>query len=187
VSGFNYDADDTPDEVVRGVAADIGGRGLRPLTPDEIAEREEWRREYLARQEQERLAAEEYRLAQEREREAVAQREAAIASQRAGEKARAERQQQFDRELRRRDMLDLRMAAARADTFQRNVENAHRNALAYQHRQTLLNELEQMISPPAVPEPTAVVVESDEPGSHFGERGFNPDAWMRRRYPWWRR
>src|SRR5947207_1120303 len=125
---FDYDdAADTPDEVVRGIAAEMSDSVLKPLTDVEIAEREEWLHEHHARVEQERIAAEEYLMAQERQQAEVAQQAAARSANEAREKARIERQQQLDRELYRRDMLDLRMAAAKQDSFRQNVLNANAN------------------------------------------------------------
>ena len=92
---FDYEAHDTPDDIVRGIAAEMSDSVLKPLTDVEIAEREEWRRDYLARQEQERLAAERHRLEQERERQAVAQHEQALVTAKLREKAAADRQQQL--------------------------------------------------------------------------------------------
>jgi hypothetical protein len=154
MTDFNYDADDAPDDIVRGVAAEILGGSLRPLTDAEIAEREEWRRDYLARIEQERIADEQHRLERERQREAVALRQATIAAHQGHEKARAERQHQFDRELRRRDMLDLRMAAARQDAFQRKVEDSHIQNARQQYTTSLMAELDRAINelgPPTAP------------------------------------
>jgi hypothetical protein len=180
---FNYDDADTPDlEAVRGVAAEMQGLPLKPLTDLEAAERDEWRRDYQARIEQERMAAEQYRLEKEREREAAAQREAAIAAKAERERAQRERAQEIDRQVRRRDMLDLRMAAARQDTFQRNVESAHRNALAYQQRQAILSNLEAMINPPEPPPERVVVVEADPEADEFcGVKVTRPNP----RRSWW--
>ena len=146
MTDFNYDADDTPDDVVRSVAASMSDTALKPLTDVEIAEREEWRREHLVRMEEERRQSEQHRLEREREREAVAQREAAAAAQLARERARAERQHQFDRELRRRDMLDLRMAAARQDAFAKKVEDSHIQAARQQYTASLMAELDRAIN-----------------------------------------
>jgi len=125
---FDYEAAETDDETARRVAGEMTGTPLAPLSPEEVALREieretqrelyrqrelqvqdEYLREQAAKAEQEKAEW----LAEHRKQEATRQRE---------------RQQQFDRELHRRDMLHLRMAAARADAFQRNVESAHRNA-----------------------------------------------------------
>jgi hypothetical protein len=179
---FNYDVD-TPDlEAARSVAASIQDVALKPLTDLEIAERQEWLAEHRARCEAERIAADEYRLAQEREREAVAQREAAIAAQQARDKASVERQHQIDREVNRRGLMDLRLAAAKQDAFQRNVESADRNALAYQQRQTILSELEAMINPPQPTEPTVVHVTDDNDDDTFcGVKITRPNP----RRSWW--
>jgi len=79
-------------------------------------------------------------------------------------------------------MLDLRLAAARQDTFQRNVESAHRNAVAYQQRQTLVSELEAMINPPAEPQPTVAYVNTDDDDDTFcGVKVTRPNP----RRSWW--
>ena len=98
------------------------------------------------------------------------------------EKALVERQRQIDREVNRRSLMDLRLAATRQDTFQRNIDSAHRNALAYQQRQTILSELEAMISPPQPTEPTVVVVEADQEDDTFcGVKVTRPNP----RRSWW--
>jgi hypothetical protein len=145
---FNYDDADAPDEVIRSVAASMSDSALKPLTDLEIAERDEWRRDYLARQQQENIAADEYRLEKEREREAVAQREAAIAAQQAREKASVKRQREIDREVNRRALLNLGAAASRADTFQRDVRTSHAQNVKQQYYQTLMGELDAMINAP---------------------------------------
>jgi hypothetical protein len=51
--------------------------------------------------------------------------------------------------------------------WQTSVQQAVRNAVAYQNRQTLMNELEAMISPPqsqSEPEPEVIDVEQPETG-----------------------
>jgi hypothetical protein len=179
---FNYDAADTPDEIVRGVAAAMSDSALKPLTDLEIAERDEWRRDFLARQEQERADAERHRLERERQQAEVARREAAIAAQAEREKAQAARTKQIDRELRRRDMFDLRMAAARQDAFQRNVENAQRNAVRQQNISRILDDINTMANPPPLPKPTVVVVEADPEADEFcGVKVTRPNP----RRSWW--
>ena len=51
-------------------------------------------------------------------------------------------------------MLDLRLAAARQDTFQRNVENAHAQNVRQQYTTSLMDELNRAINelgPPTAP------------------------------------
>jgi hypothetical protein len=154
---FNYDAADTPDEVVRGIAAEVSDSALKPLTDVEIAEREEWRRDYLARQEQERLAAEQHTLAQEQEREAAAQREKAewLAEHRQKEAIRQhERAVEIDRQVTQRSLSDLRMAAARADSFQHDVRTAHAQSVRQQQMTSLFAELEKAINESALTSPS---------------------------------
>jgi len=181
-SEFNYDADDTPDEVIRGVAAEMAGQPLAALSPEDGAARElerevqrwEWQQresEIAADHERERLAkaqAEQAEFLKEhREREAL-RREA--------------RQREIDRETIRLGLLNLQRSAARQDTFVRNVENAQRNALAYQQRQTILSNLEAMINPPEPPPERVVVVEKDEEDDTFcGVKVPRPNP----RRSWW--
>src|SRR5215472_9490645 len=178
-SEFNYDADDTPDlEAARSVAAQMQDVALKPLTDIEIAEREEWRREFLVRQEADRLAAEQHRLEKEREREAVAQRERAIAA----DHQRKERQQQLNRELYRRDMLDLTLAAQRQDAFRQNVLSANANAVRQQNISNILSEINAMAIPKEAPQPTIVVVERDPEDDEFcGVKVTRPNP----RRSWW--
>jgi len=181
---FDY-TDNTDDETARRVAAEMSGAGLAPLTPEQELEREEWRRDYLARQEQERiaaeqhrLAAEQHRLAQEREREAVAER----AAKAERERAQRERAQEIDRQVTQRSLSDLRLQSAQQSGWQRDVTRAMQNQAAYQARHTLLNELESMLTPPPLPEPSVVVVEADQEDDTFcGVKVTRPNP----RRSWW--
>jgi hypothetical protein len=179
---FDFDADDTSHEIVRGVANEMAGGGLKPLSEEEIALREIERE---VRLEETRQREEQWRLEHQQQEAAkleAAQRQAAVAAKAERDKAQRERSGQIDRELRRREMLDLRMAAARQDSFQRNVENAHRNAVAYQQRQTILSELEAMINPPEPPPERIVVVEADQEDDTFcGVKITRPNL----RRSWW--
>jgi iron only hydrogenase large subunit-like protein len=71
---FNYENTDTPDDVVRSVAAEMSGGGLKPLSEDERLQREQWRQEQYQR-EQERKADQEYRqlMAEEAARQEAAE------------------------------------------------------------------------------------------------------------------
>jgi hypothetical protein len=175
---FDYEAE-TDDEAVRRVAGEMTGAPLAQLCAEEIVARE-------AQQEQYRQQEEQWRHEHEQQAAAKAEQERAewLKEHRQQEAIRQrERQQQINQELHRRDMMDLRLAAARADTFQRNVETAHRNALAYQQRQTLLNNLEAMINPPEPPPERIVVVEADPDDSEFCgvEKIYRPNP----RRSWW--
>jgi hypothetical protein len=102
---------------------------------------------------------------------------------------REKRQNVIDRESSRRQLTDMQLRVAQQQSWQRNVEQAMRNTMAYQARQTLMSELESMINPPAPPpepEPqTVVYVSEDEAGSsHFGP-DFNPKLWNKKINPWW--
>ena len=179
---FDYEAVEIDDEKVRAVASEMTGGGLAPLTEQQIAEREEWRRDYLAGIEQERADAERLRLVQEREREAVAQREAAIAAQQACDKALAKRQHQIDLEVNRRSLMDLRMSAARQDTFRQSILNAQASAVRQQNISNILSEINAMANPPPPSEPSIVVVEADQEDDTFcGVKVTRPNP----RRSWW--
>ena len=179
---FNYDDTGPPDDVVRSVAASMSDTALKPLTDLEIAEREEWRRDYLARQEQERIAAEQQCLAQEREREAVAQREAAIAAQEAREKAQRQRQQEIERGVQSNTLNRLQLHAVGQERRQRELDTAFRNQALWQARQQTIAEFERLVNPPPPPEPTVVVVEADQDDDTFcGVKVTRPNP----RRSWW--
>jgi hypothetical protein len=179
---FDYEAVETNDEVeidekVRVIAAEMRGCGLQPLTPEQELERLEWRRDYLARIEQDRLAAEQYHLEKEREREAVRKREAATAA----EQQRREREREIEAGVTHRSLSALRLQSAQQTVWQRDITRAMQNQAAYQARQTLLNELESMLTPPATPEPTVVVVEPDQEDEFCGVKVTRPNP----RRSWW--
>jgi hypothetical protein len=175
---FDYDNAYTPDEVVRSVAASMSDTGLKELTPEQELERLEWRRDYLARCEDERLAAEQHMLAREHERtakEAAERRSLALAAQR-------ERAEEIERLTTRQSLSDLRFQSAQQTGWQLNITRAMQIQAAYQARQTLLNELESMLTPPAPPpEPTIVVVEADQEDEFCGVKVTRPNP----RRSWW--
>ena len=183
---FDYEAVETDDETVRAVASEMAGGGLKPLTDEEIAlrhvEREAWREQARQREEQ-------WRLDREQEQAAKAEQEKAewLAEHRKAEAIRQrERQEQFTRDLHQRELRDMRFQLTQAKSWQRNVEQATRNTIAYQQRQTLMSELEQMINPPAPPsepEPQTIVV-SDEGSPDFGP-DFDVRAFNKKSRPWW--
>jgi hypothetical protein len=112
----------------------------------------------------------------------MARHEAALEQAEANRKARLELQEQISRQVRDREVADLRFQSAQQQAWQRNVENATRNAIAYQHQQTLMGELERMLSPPAPPpppEPEVVYVADDELGSpNIADENYNPRYWL---------
>jgi hypothetical protein len=175
---FDYDDTDTADDVIRSVAASMSDTALKPLTDLEIAERQEWRRDYLARH----IAAEQQRLAQEREREAVAQREAAIAAQEAREKAQRQRQQEIERGVQSNTLNRLQLHAVGQERRQRELDTAFRNQALWQARQQTIAEFERLVNPPPPPEPTVVVVEADQDDDTFcGVKVTRPNP----RRSWW--
>jgi hypothetical protein len=121
--------------------------------------------------------------------DAIARHEAALAQAEENRLARLARQQRITAEVREREIADLRLQSTRHQAWQRNVDAAARNAIAYKQRQTLLGELEKMLSPPAPPPPPEaeqiVYVSEDEGSPDLGDRDFNVKAWMKKSRPWW--
>jgi hypothetical protein len=88
----------------------------------------------------------------------------------------------INQRLRRYDLAALRSEAQESAAWRNTV----RNAIAYQQRQTLLNELEAaMTPPPSPPEPTVVYVEADEGSDQLGTSDFDASAWMKKSRSWW--
>jgi hypothetical protein len=152
---FDYEAAETDDEKVRVVAAEISGAPLAPLSPEEIAlravERETRQELYRQQQEQRRLELEQQEAAraeqqqaewlkEHRQQEAIRQRE---------------RSAEIDREVNRRAMFDLRAAASRADTFQRDVRNSHAQNAKAQYTNSLMAELERSINEAPLTKPSS--------------------------------
>jgi hypothetical protein len=182
---FSYDTE-TDYEKVQAVAAEMmGSCGLKPLTDEEIAEREIWRAEHRAWIEQERIASEQHRRVRERQLAEVAQRERAIAARAERERAQRERAHEIDRQVTQRSLSDLRLQSAQQTGWQRDITRAMQNQAAYQARETILSQLsqlEQMINPPTEPEPTVVVVEADQEDDAFcGVKITRPNL----RRSWW--
>jgi hypothetical protein len=182
VSEFNYDDADTPDEVVRGVGAQMSDSALKPLSPEEIALREIEReaQQELYRQQEERWRVQ--REQQEAAKLEAAQREAAIVAKAEREKAQRERAQEIDRLTTQRSLNALRLSAARQDTFRQNVLTANANAVRQQNISRILDDINTMANPPAAPEPTVVVVEADPQDDEFcGVKVTRPNP----RRSWW--
>jgi hypothetical protein len=154
---FDY-TDSNNDEAARAVAAEMTNSELRPLSESEWLERQAWREECHRR---DREMHEEY-LAAQAAKEAVAERERAIAAKAERDRAQRERTREIERQVTQQSLSQLRMSAARQDRFANSVAAAHRNAQAYAARQTILSELEAMISPPQPTEPTIVHVTADD-------------------------
>jgi len=175
---FDYDATDTPDEVVSAVAAEMSSGGLKEESDEERDKRflanQAWREEQRRRDEQHRLAYQ-----QERKAKAEAdRREAAIAAAAVREQEQRKRSVRIERDVRDRELANLRLQSAQQAAWQRHVEQAAHNAVAQQYRDTLMGELEALINPPASPpesEPDVVYLDKDEMGSpHLGDPDFNP-------------
>jgi hypothetical protein len=114
----------------------------------------------------------------------IKKRKAAIALAESNRKARLAMLERDKERNRDRQMTDLHYRARQAELWQSNFDAAARNAVAYRARQTLMSELENMLSPPAPPETLphtqTVVVSEDEHGSpRLGDRDFNPKLWTK--------
>ena len=96
------------------------------------------------------------------ESEAAARHEAQLEQAERNRVARLARQ--IDRDVQRSELADLRFQSAQHQGWQRNVDNAARKAIAYRQRETLMSELDALVSPPPPPEPTVVYVEAAEGG-----------------------
>jgi hypothetical protein len=144
---FDFDTDvEVGYDVVRAVASEIAGGGLKPLSPEEIAQREIERE---TRQEQDRLIEEQRRRDYERDRAAKAEAEQAewLAEHRKQEAIRQhERAVEIDRLTTQRTLSDLQMAAARQNTFQRDVRTAHVQSVRQQYTTSLMAELDRAIN-----------------------------------------
>jgi hypothetical protein len=185
---FDYDSPSIPDKAVADVVADISSRGqLPPLSDEEREQRrianELYRWECQQREEE---RAFEYQQRQA-EAESAARHEAALELAEANRKARLERQAQIDKAVREREISDLHFKARRAELWQSNVEHAARTALVQRQRQTLMGELEKMLtppSPPPEPEREIVYVSEDEGSPDLGDPDFNPKLWMQKSRSW---
>jgi hypothetical protein len=180
---FDYEINQTDDEAVRRVAGEMTGAPLAPLSPEDIALREmerETQRE-LYRQQDEQIRRD--NLLEEAAKQEAAQHEQAMAAAEARDKAQRERARDIDRQVTARSLSDLRMAAARADTFQRDVRTSHANAVRQQNISNILSEINAMANPPLSPEPTVVVVEADPDDNKFCgvEKIYGPNP----RRSWW--
>jgi hypothetical protein len=181
---FDYSATSAPDDVVRSVAAEMTGGGLKPLTDDERIERKIWREEQAWLAEQRDMDRRQRQAEQAAEAEAMARHEAALEQAERNRVTRLEHQAQIALDANRRELADLRFQSAQHQAWQRNVDNAARNAIAYRQRETLMSELDALVTPPPPPEPTVVYVEAAEGSDQLGTPDFNPKLWMQKSRPW---
>jgi hypothetical protein len=180
-SSFDYNSPSVPDTAVADVVADIISAGKLPPLSDAEKEqrridREIYRWECQQRDEQRRIEYEE----RQAEAEAVARAEQAAEIAEANRKARLERQEQIARQVREREMADLQFKVRSHQVWQNHVDAAARIAVHQRQHQTLMGELEKMLSPPAPPpEPEPVDVADDDLGSpNIGDPDFNPGYWL---------
>jgi len=144
---FDFDGPPVPDDVVRSVAAEMSGGGLKPLTAQEVLERQEWLAEHRARIELERLNAQR----REREAEAVAQHERAVAAAKEREALQRQRAIETDRLTRQRQMANLQLSAAKQEAWRTNVQQQMMQERRQQYTNSLMSKLEGAINEPKPP------------------------------------
>ena len=176
-----------PDEAVAAIADEMRNCSVpRPLTEEERAWRqievELWRHECQQRDQEQRRLSEQRRAAQEREAAEQARREAELAAHAAKEKSRREFRQRQQERRERPDITALRSQVAQQATWQRDVEQAARNAVSQQRRQALIADLERSLNPPPAEQPY-YVFPSDGTGS-LGHVDFNVSL-MAQPMRWW--
>jgi hypothetical protein len=183
---FDYTATDTPDDVVRSVAAEINGGGLKPLSDDERLEREIWREQQAWRAEQRDAERRQRQAEQAAEAESIARAEQAAEIAESNRRLRLERQERINRDVQQRELADLRIRSAAHEGWQRGVENAARNAVRQRYTQELMGELDALTNPPqpATP-PEPEVIETVEGSDQLGTSDFNPKLWMQKPRSWW--
>jgi hypothetical protein len=169
------DTPDVSDDVIRAVAAEMSGHGLRPLSDEEREQRrienELWRWECQQREEQRRF---EYEQQQAIKAEAAG-RDRRIAAEAARQKANRELRERDRERQREREIFELRLQTAQQRGWMNNVENAARAGLVQAQRRTLMDELERMINPPQPPpEPEPEYIEPEE---ERGICGIKPVRW----------
>jgi hypothetical protein len=138
----------------------MSGTGLKPLSDEELLQREAWRAEWHRNNEQRRQRDEQQRLEHHAAQAEAARRKQAIAAQDAREKAQHELRERRAREVREREIAGLHLQAARHESFRRDVITAARNTVIQQKRQAMVahyenvfNGLDRALNPPPVPEP----------------------------------
>ena len=90
---------------------------------------------------------------QEAEAELIARQEASAALAESNRKARLEREERISREVRDREIRDLRYQSARQQAWQDDVQRAVRKTIADRQRQAVLADLHNHFSPPPEPPP----------------------------------
>jgi hypothetical protein len=167
--GFDYDRPDVPVSAIADVVAEIKSSGKLPeLSPEEREQRWQEKQRYLA----ECAARDEYQLLESRrkqaEAEAVAERLAEIEGREWHDNYIKEAKARLAAQNQEREMANLKPQVARSQAWQRDVEQAHVNAVRQQYRQSLLDDLKNIVTPPAEPEPTVVYVETEEEETFCG-------------------
>jgi hypothetical protein len=178
-----------PDEAVAAIADEMRNCSVpRPFTEEERAWRqievELWRHECQQRDQEQRRLAEQRRAAQEREAAGQVRREAELAARAAKAKNRREFFQRQQEREQRRDITALRSRVAQQASWQRDVEQAARNAVSQQRRQALIADLERSFNPPPQPEPEVHYIEPYEGSNRLGDSDFNVSL-MSQPMRWW--
>jgi len=169
---FDYEAE-TEIDVLSVADAIRSDYRLAPLTDEQKVQR---RIEIEAWREEQAFLAEERcieRECQQAEAEAAARHEQALALAEQNRKARLERQEAISRQTREREITDLRLQSIRHQAWQRDVEIAARNAIAYRQRETLMSELDALVSPPPPqPSPEPEVINVEQPAEETGRLDY---------------
>jgi Asp-tRNA(Asn)/Glu-tRNA(Gln) amidotransferase A subunit family amidase len=181
---FDYEANTEVD--VSSVADAIrSSHRLAPLTDQQKLQRriqQEIHREEQAWKAEQRRAERERR---KQEAEATARYEAAVALSEQNRKRRLEREAEISRQVRDREIRDLRFQSEQQQAWQNNVTSSFRQTLANRQVQATFAEIDSIINPPApapAPEPEQTVVAADDGlGSpNIGDEDFNPRYWLRK-------
>jgi hypothetical protein len=184
---FDYEAPDVPATAVADVVADISSAGKPPPLSDKEREQRRIENELYRWQCQQRAEERAFEYQQrQQEAESLARHEAAIEQAEANRKARLERQEQISRQVRDREIANLRIQTAQQRGWMNNVETAARNAVAVRQRQALIADIESHFNPPPPPpEPEVIYVEAVEGSDQLGSSDFNPKLWMQKPRSWW--
>lgn len=118
----------------------------KPLSDEALLEREVWRAEWHARDQQRRQRDEQARIAHERAQHEKARREAAAIAEQEQNRLRRERHEQYEREARQRELRDQKARVAKQDWFQKQVQVAAHAAAIQQKRQATAQALNPVIA-----------------------------------------
>lgn len=148
----------------------MSGSGLKPLSDEELLQREVWRAEWHQRDQERRQRDEQRSLEYQAAQDEAARREAAIAAEQEQKRLRQERHERYEREARQRELRDLRLKVTQQEWWQKQVETAKcpcptqkRRAAAQAVYGPVIAALEQKLNPaPESPEPQTIYVEENQ-------------------------